>query len=259
MFISILVLFILLPVSRICGSSTDYAIIQIGASIAKQQSYNHIDVLFDHDDSSLSSALADQMFPGQYRFLDGTTSSNHEFSDLLICLDSKACGSISGSNFRALLIPNISYSSSLSQSDSRIYLFDKEGNISEKHPWGQTRHLHNLNALDLHDLEGHTLKCALLLTKGSVELSNDGVSLVGYEIELLNILAERLHFKLEFVHSVDGSYGNQLENSSWNGMVGMLERGEADLALPFLAMTQPRTEAVDFTKAVTIYRWGVLA
>ena len=73
-------------------------------------------------------------------------------------------------------------------------------------------------------------------------------------MELLNILAERLNFTLEFIPSIDGSYGNQLENGSWNGMVGMLQRGEADLAIPFLAMLAHRLDAIDFPKAITSYR-----
>jgi hypothetical protein len=44
---------------------------------------------------------------------------------------------------------------------------------------------------------------------------------------------------------VDGSYGS-LENDSWSGMIGMLVREEADVAVGAYVMTKQLLEYVNF-------------
>ena len=44
----------------------------------------------------------------------------------------------------------------------------------------------------------------------------------GYCIDLLDELAKRLKFTYEMYSSPDGMYGAELENGTWNGMVGEL-------------------------------------
>jgi ABC-type amino acid transport substrate-binding protein len=41
--------------------------------------------------------------------------------------------------------------------------------------------------------------------------------------------------------------GSVLSNGSWNGLIGMLARREADVAITGVIMTPMRTEVVDFT------------
>ena len=55
------------------------------------------------------------------------------------------------------------------------------------------------------------------------EKQKDGtVSYHGYCIDLLNELAEMLHFSFEIYPTPDGLYGSQTENETWNGMIGEL-------------------------------------
>lgn len=44
----------------------------------------------------------------------------------------------------------------------------------------------------------------------------------GFSIDVLDALAKNLGFKYEIYQAPDGKYGNQLQNSSWNGMIGEL-------------------------------------
>ena len=53
----------------------------------------------------------------------------------------------------------------------------------------------------------------------------------GYFIEPLYYLAKKLNFTAGFRYSVDGKWGGRDGDSGeWNGMIGMLISGEADLA-----------------------------
>ncbi|KAL0978701.1 hypothetical protein UPYG_G00174090 [Umbra pygmaea] len=75
-----------------------------------------------------------------------------------------------------------------------------------------------------------------------------GSQLEGFCMDLLSELAKRLGFKYN-VHLVkDGSYGRQDESGAWNGMIGEVARGEADLAIAPLTLTAAREKAVGMTK-----------
>ncbi|KAK6318896.1 hypothetical protein J4Q44_G00101070 [Coregonus suidteri] len=75
-----------------------------------------------------------------------------------------------------------------------------------------------------------------------------GSQLEGYCMDLLSELAKKLGFKYN-VHLVkDGSYGRQDESGAWNGMIGEVVRGEADLAIAPLTLTAAREKAVGMTK-----------
>ncbi|KAM6980704.1 glutamate receptor U1 [Aplochiton taeniatus] len=75
-----------------------------------------------------------------------------------------------------------------------------------------------------------------------------GSQLEGYCMDLLSELAKKLGFSYK-VHLVrDGSYGRQDENGNWNGMIGEVVRGEADLAIAPLTLTAAREKVVGMTK-----------
>ncbi|XP_076348087.1 putative glutamate receptor [Tachypleus tridentatus] len=69
----------------------------------------------------------------------------------------------------------------------------------------------------------------------------------GIDAKLLNILAETLNFKYTIKSPLDQSWGIKLPNQSWSGLIGMIHRKEADIALGMLSITEERKEAVDFT------------
>nr|XP_023697400.1 glutamate receptor U1-like [Paramormyrops kingsleyae] len=75
-----------------------------------------------------------------------------------------------------------------------------------------------------------------------------GTELEGYCMDLLSELSKKLSFKYN-VHLVkDGNYGRQDERGNWNGMIGEVLRGEADLAVAPLTLTATREKVVEMSK-----------
>ena len=75
----------------------------------------------------------------------------------------------------------------------------------------------------------------------------------GSQLQVYNIIKHSwislIRFALystTFVDSVDGNYGSLLYNGSFNGIIGMLTRGEVDLGLTGFSLTKSRAEAADF-------------
>ena len=66
-------------------------------------------------------------------------------------------------------------------------------------------------------------------------------------VDLLNILAFNLNFTYTIKQPKDMSYGQILDNGSWNGIIGELHRRNADIGLCDLAVTEQRSRVVDFT------------
>lgn len=69
----------------------------------------------------------------------------------------------------------------------------------------------------------------------------------GYTIDLIEELSKLLQFKYKFKLVDDGAYGIKNEKGEWNGMIGELINGKADIAIADLTITSKREEAVDFT------------
>ncbi|XP_064637978.1 glutamate receptor-like isoform X2 [Lineus longissimus] len=71
----------------------------------------------------------------------------------------------------------------------------------------------------------------------------------GYCLDLSNKMAKRVGFTFLIRAVKDGSYGGYDKvNDTWNGMIGELVRGEADLAVAPLTITAAREKVVDFSK-----------
>ena len=69
----------------------------------------------------------------------------------------------------------------------------------------------------------------------------------GFFIEPLNHLAEELNFTLSFCAPFDGKFGAVDGNGTWNGLMGMVLAGEADLAAAALTRTKERDRATSFS------------
>ncbi|XP_042258053.1 glutamate receptor U1 isoform X2 [Thunnus albacares] len=75
-----------------------------------------------------------------------------------------------------------------------------------------------------------------------------GSQLEGFCMDLLSEIAKKLGFKYKVQLVRDSSYGRQDESGNWNGMIGEVVRGEADLAIAPLTLTAAREKAVGMTK-----------
>ncbi|GIY44646.1 hypothetical protein CEXT_65851 [Caerostris extrusa] len=64
---------------------------------------------------------------------------------------------------------------------------------------------------------------------------------------LLQIVLEAQRIQYEIVVSKDISFGKALPDGNFTGMIGMVQRGEADLAGGYLIMNEVRSKAIDFS------------
>nr|XP_045600082.1 probable glutamate receptor [Procambarus clarkii] len=76
--------------------------------------------------------------------------------------------------------------------------------------------------------------------------------------KLMDFLASALNFSFTYARPPDGSWGFKHEDGSWTGMVGMVERREADIGVGPFGVSATRAEAVDFTGPILIDYWRIL-
>ena len=79
----------------------------------------------------------------------------------------------------------------------------------------------------------------------------------GFFIDLLKVLAQKLKFTVKVIPSVDGKWGFQI-NGTWNGMLGMLVRKEADVIVAGLTKTKERETAIQFSKTILVDKFTLL-
>jgi ionotropic kainate glutamate receptor 2 len=96
-------------------------------------------------------------------------------------------------------------------------------------------------------LEGHHIKVVSAYSPPAVTYIEDNCTsrncFKGMFADVWNDLAE----KLNFTYSIKKAYQwGSFSNGTWNGMVGMIERGISDIAVTDLSMTKDRSSAVDF-------------
>ncbi|XP_045110455.1 glutamate receptor U1-like isoform X3 [Portunus trituberculatus] len=90
------------------------------------------------------------------------------------------------------------------------------------------------------------------------EASDGTITISGPMANLLNALADTLNFSYTLVRPPDGAWGAPDELGNWNGMIGMVRRNEADLALGPFGMTEERTKAAEFSYPIMIDYYKIL-
>ncbi|GFU31846.1 lig_chan-Glu_bd domain-containing protein [Nephila pilipes] len=93
------------------------------------------------------------------------------------------------------------------------------------------------------------IRVAAILLKNVFTVSkvNDRIVPSGLEGEMLKYLVEKLKLEFELVLPNDGKYGSRDNNGTWNGVIGLVQRGEADIGLATLSITEDRWGIVDFS------------
>ena len=74
---------------------------------------------------------------------------------------------------------------------------------------------------------------------------------------MLQLLAKDLSFIPQVYIVEDGFYGSKV-NGTWNGMIGDLNRGKADLAAAQLTVTKARSNVVEFVQPYTEVKQGIM-
>ena len=90
-----------------------------------------------------------------------------------------------------------------------------------------------------------------------IEEDGSGFRQSGLCGEQFEVLKQMLGFTAKFVQPEDGAWGTDQGNLTWNGMVGMLQRGEADVSSTGLSPNLARAQSVDFTRILLHYEVGV--
>ncbi|GBL85982.1 Glutamate receptor ionotropic, kainate 1 [Araneus ventricosus] len=71
------------------------------------------------------------------------------------------------------------------------------------------------------------------------------------EAKFLDLVSKSMGFTYDIMAPADGLFGNRLDNGSWTGVVGLLDRNEADMAFAYLSMNYDRFLILDFSTTYT--------
>uniref|UniRef100_A0A4W5QBP4 Glutamate receptor n=1 Tax=Hucho hucho TaxID=62062 RepID=A0A4W5QBP4_9TELE len=93
------------------------------------------------------------------------------------------------------------------------------------------------------------LEAPYVMLKKNADLFIDNERYEGYCVDLAAEIAKHCGFKYQLKIVGDGKYGaRDAETKIWNGMVGELVYGKADIAVAPLTITLVREEVIDFSK-----------
>ncbi|GBM27177.1 hypothetical protein AVEN_9847-1 [Araneus ventricosus] len=81
-----------------------------------------------------------------------------------------------------------------------------------------------------------------------MEKNEDGsINLSGIMGRYLHVIMKAMDVPYEVIMPKDQEWGRLSSDGNWTGMIGMLQKGEADLAIHFLSITEQRAHVVDFS------------
>ncbi|XP_037778390.1 glutamate receptor ionotropic, delta-2-like isoform X1 [Penaeus monodon] len=89
--------------------------------------------------------------------------------------------------------------------------------------------------------------------------SSSGISVRGPMEHVLGILTQSLNFTYTLVRPPDRGFGVELPNGSWNGMIGLVARNQADIGLSCFMMNPGRASVVDFVDTISFMKARILA
>ena len=86
----------------------------------------------------------------------------------------------------------------------------------------------------------------------------NGTRVYGNEVEIFQTLMDSLNFTIQGVYNEDHQYGKlDLDTNSWNGIIGQLISGEADMSIFQLIVIKSRGLAIDFSTATNDNAFGL--
>ncbi|GFX05720.1 glutamate receptor ionotropic, delta-2 [Trichonephila clavipes] len=68
----------------------------------------------------------------------------------------------------------------------------------------------------------------------------------GVEANFIQVLSEFLGFSYQLIITDDGEWGQMKDDGNWTGIIGLVHRNEADIAIGHLTMSPQRSSVVDF-------------
>ncbi|XP_042216375.1 glutamate receptor 1-like [Homarus americanus] len=80
-----------------------------------------------------------------------------------------------------------------------------------------------------------------------ISVTGPPYKVTGAIAQVMEIVAHKLNFCIEYVVPEDKLFGSQLPNSSWTGLMGQLTRGEVDMTGVVMSLSDERNQAIDFS------------
>ena len=81
--------------------------------------------------------------------------------------------------------------------------------------------------------------------------ADNGKSVTGYHGDLFKMLQEKLKFKFTLIENNTFLHGQNIGNGSYDGMIGMLQRGESNWSLSRFGYTEGRSQVIDFSNPIS--------
>ncbi|XP_077485675.1 glutamate receptor ionotropic, kainate 2-like isoform X1 [Amblyomma americanum] len=120
------------------------------------------------------------------------------------------------------------------------------------------------DSIDENSLENRTIVITTILSPPFVMLKEGAENLEGNDrfegfcVAMIERVAQILGFRYRLDIVADGRFGTEPEPGRWNGMIGELLAGKADMALAPLTMTSRRSTVLDFTAPFMTLGIGLL-
>lgn len=105
------------------------------------------------------------------------------------------------------------------------------------------------------DLKGYKFRCATLPSNpyisDMVPIGPDLYKMYGMFAEVFDNIATIMNFTYDLTKPPDGQWGAIQPDGSWSGMVGMLSKGEIDMAPTDFTVTMERSAVMTFANPIT--------
>ena len=72
----------------------------------------------------------------------------------------------------------------------------------------------------------------------------------GYIYDIWKEMESRSNFSTTYTESIDGAWGSKLDDGTFNGMIGMIERQEVECTVTGFSLKKSRAQVADFIKPV---------
>ena len=107
--------------------------------------------------------------------------------------------------------------------------------------WQRRANLYGAN------IRATTIDYPFLATNFTYDIHGRMIGGKGFLFDILHLLESDLNFTTFLSLTVDGKFGGETNNGTWNGMVGMLLRDETDVVVASLTQTSKRYQVIDYT------------
>ncbi|GFR08821.1 glutamate receptor ionotropic, delta-2 [Trichonephila clavata] len=79
------------------------------------------------------------------------------------------------------------------------------------------------------------------------ESDNGKKRISGIEGNFADAIFKEMNIEYDIVFPEDNEYGREVNGGNWTGLIGMVQRGEADIAIGTLGINEKRMQVVDFS------------